>query len=542
MRRRRAVLSAVLSVSLLLAPAPAAALCGFFVERAGTPLRSRAATVVLLREGDRTVVTIQSAYSGPPEDFALVVPVPQVLRRGDVRTLQRDVLARVDADSAPRLFESWEQDPCAQAKQEARGISVDWGNTTSPAFGTVRTDRQVRTEARFAVGEYDVEILGARDSARLVEWLRGRGYVLPDGAEAALRPYVQAGMKFFVARVAIDRVRRDAGGEVTLSPLRFHYESERFELPVRLGLLNADGPQDLVVHVLAHARYEVANRDNLAVPTGLELTPATTAVFDKVYAALLDHVFAARPRAVLTEYVHAPETWAPLDWVTLRSLGGDVLWDSPRAPAPASHGLEFDVAAEDPFLATDPGVRSKYHGKGPRPRVWGRSEGPYGLTHTRLRLRLDPGDPGEDLVFAAAPAVRGAMPDRPVAGLPEPAGRDDFRASYVVRHPWPGMVACAQPRRGAWGSLPAGTVHLPAVVDASREVALRDHVIGELPDLGAATLPAGGEARGGGESPPANPGCGRCQADGGGGSIGLLALGLLRRRRSSHRGRADEGP
>jgi hypothetical protein len=64
-----------------------------------------------------------------------------------------------------------------------------------------------------------------------------------------------------------------------------------------------------------------------------------------------------------------------------------------------------------------------------------------------------------------------------------------------------------------------------------------DHVIGELPDLGGARLPARREAHGGGESPPASPECGRCQADGGGTLVGLLTLGLLRRRRTAQRAR-----
>ncbi|MFZ6179845.1 DUF2330 domain-containing protein [Nannocystis pusilla] len=115
MRRQRA-LSAVLSVSLLLTPA--AALSGSLVGRASAPPSSPATTGVLLREGNRTVVTIQSAYSGPSEDFALVVPVRQGLRPGDVRTLRRDVLARVDAASAPRLSEAWEQDPCAESRRQ----------------------------------------------------------------------------------------------------------------------------------------------------------------------------------------------------------------------------------------------------------------------------------------------------------------------------------------------------------------------------------------------------------------------------------------
>ena len=56
---------------------------------------------------------MQNNYQGPPQDFAMVVPVPVVLHQEDVKPLPHDVFDRVDALSAPRLVEYWEQDPCA---------------------------------------------------------------------------------------------------------------------------------------------------------------------------------------------------------------------------------------------------------------------------------------------------------------------------------------------------------------------------------------------------------------------------------------------
>jgi hypothetical protein len=41
-------------------------------------LHNEATTVVLMREGHRTVLSMQNDYRGPVEDFALVVPVPVV--------------------------------------------------------------------------------------------------------------------------------------------------------------------------------------------------------------------------------------------------------------------------------------------------------------------------------------------------------------------------------------------------------------------------------------------------------------------------------
>ena len=62
-------------------------------------------------------------------------------------------------------------------------------------------------------------------------------YKIPDGAEPLLRPYVESGSKFFVAKVDPQKVHFD-GGHAALSPLRFHYDSDEFAPPVRLGMAN----------------------------------------------------------------------------------------------------------------------------------------------------------------------------------------------------------------------------------------------------------------------------------------------------------------
>ena len=102
---------AVLAVALTLAPARAAAFCGFYVSGSGGPLVNDATQVVLMRQGLRTVLSMANDYQGPPESFALVVPVPIVLQRENVRTLPRSVFEHVDRPDAPRLVEYWEQDP-----------------------------------------------------------------------------------------------------------------------------------------------------------------------------------------------------------------------------------------------------------------------------------------------------------------------------------------------------------------------------------------------------------------------------------------------
>src|SRR5689334_13115866 len=86
--------------------------CGFYVAGGGAELFNNATQVVLMREGTRTVLSMQNNYQGPPEDFAMVIPVPVVLKKENVKTLKKEIFARVDTLAAPRLVEYWEIDPC----------------------------------------------------------------------------------------------------------------------------------------------------------------------------------------------------------------------------------------------------------------------------------------------------------------------------------------------------------------------------------------------------------------------------------------------
>jgi hypothetical protein len=343
MTRRFQALAPVLSLALVLAlpAARARAFCGFYVAGSETALHNHATTVVLMREGHRTVLSMQNDYAGPPEDFAMVVPVPVVLERDDVRTLDRALFERVERLTGPRLVEYWETDPCVPDTIGLGSLGTmgrGAGAGTGFGFGGGGGGSFVRIEAQFAVGEYDIVVLGTNDSSALDGWLREHHYRIPEGAAEALRPYVESGMKFFVARVDAERVRFEAGRAV-LSPLRVHYESEQLSLPVRLGLLNSAGAQDLVVVVLAREqRFEMANYPNAFIPTNLDVADSVRGDFGAFYEALLTRTFERHPGAVITEYSWQATSCDPcppdatLDAQTLTSLGGDVLYQGGVQP------------------------------------------------------------------------------------------------------------------------------------------------------------------------------------------------------------------
>ncbi|MFO0558073.1 MAG: DUF2330 domain-containing protein [Polyangiales bacterium] len=330
----RTALFSLLALSGALAPTTdAEAFCGFYVAGSNARLLNRATMVALMRDGQRTVLSMQNAYEGPVEDFAMVVPVPIVLERANVRTLPRAVFERLEELTAPRLVEYWEQDPCAQDSIGLGALGTlgrGAGGGSGQGYGSGAGALGVRIEAQFEVGEYNIVILSARDSAGLDTWLRQERYNIPQGAAEVLAPYVRAGMKFFVAKVDVRRVRFE-NGRAVLSPLRFHYDSESFALPVRLGLVNSPGAQDLIVHILAkNERYEAANRPNAFIPTNLTVNDGVRGQFAEFYNSLFDRTLGEHPGAVVTEYSWDSASCDPcpvpaLTDSELATLGADVL-------------------------------------------------------------------------------------------------------------------------------------------------------------------------------------------------------------------------
>ncbi|NNC83723.1 MAG: DUF2330 domain-containing protein, partial [Flavobacteriales bacterium] len=114
--------------------------------------------------------------------------------------------------------------------------------------------------------EYDVIILSAKESTGLKRWLIENGYKIPEQAEEVLDPYIKNKLKFFVVKV--DKEKIPSGQTDYLRPLQIEYRSDRFMLPIRLGMANADGEQDMIVYAFTRqGRIECTNYRTVKIPT-----------------------------------------------------------------------------------------------------------------------------------------------------------------------------------------------------------------------------------------------------------------------------------
>ncbi len=100
MKPLRFLISLLLVFVTVLCFTPAAwAFCGFYVSKADTKLYNKASQVVIARDGDRTVLTMANDFQGDVKDFAVVIPVPTVLQKEQVRVAEPKIIEHLDAFS-----------------------------------------------------------------------------------------------------------------------------------------------------------------------------------------------------------------------------------------------------------------------------------------------------------------------------------------------------------------------------------------------------------------------------------------------------------
>ncbi len=386
-------LVAALTLTLAAAAPRAEAFCGFYVAKADTKLFNKASQVVLARQNNATVITMVNDYEGDPKEFALVVPVPNFLERDQIHVTEKKYIDHLDAYTSPRLVEYFDADPCMMRKHMEMAAPVTTGRADLVKDARAKS-LGVTIEATYTVGEYDILILSAKESDGLETWLTENGYKIPAGATDVIESYLKQKMRFFVAKVNLGEKTRL--GVKTLRPLQIAFESPKFMLPIRLGTVNADGPQELFIYMLsARGRVETANYRTVKLPSDVELPLYVKGEFGAFYKAMFSQqVQKENMRVVFQEYAWDmgwcdPCAADPLSTQELRELG--VFWQNDGSAAPSPRGR---IAPGGPVFVT------------------------------RLHVRYDREHFPEDLVFQ------------------ETGDRTNFQGRYILRHPWTGTSDC----------------------------------------------------------------------------------------------------
>lgn len=287
MKKKIAIIAAVIIAAPMLY-----SFCGFYVSKADATLKNKTSQVILVRDGNRNVITMYNDFKGDTKDFAMVVPVPVTLQKSDVKVIDQGLFQRLNDYSAPRLVEYYDQNPCNEYEtmKMMDSAPMSLNETVIVGYGSARKEKdyKVKIEAQYIVGEYDIIILSAKESNGLKNWLTDNGYKIPKGAEEVLDPYIKSNLKFFVVKVNEQEKKKLAGN--FLRPIQISFNSPKFMLPIRLGMANADGDQDLIVYAFTKkGRIECTNYRNVNIPTGNKIPLFVQKNFGAFYDNLFTH-------------------------------------------------------------------------------------------------------------------------------------------------------------------------------------------------------------------------------------------------------------
>jgi len=393
----RKALGSTAVIGVLAFGIPAAAFCGFYVAKADTGLFNESSKVVLVRDGDRTVITMANDYQGDPTEFAMVIPVPTVITKEQVHISKASLLDHLDAYTAPRLVEYHDSDPCTVYRMDDRMFkSMSGAPQASMEMRVEAESLGVTIEESFSVGEYDILILSAKESDGLQQWLTTNDYKIPKGADKVLKSYIKQDMKFFVAKVNLEE-KAKIGGEM-LRPIAVAFESPKFMLPIRLGTVNAKGSQDLFVYALTkNGRVETTNYRTQKIDSDKEIPVFVKDKFGDFYTSMYDE-------AVRKEGGHG----------VFMEYAWDMGWCDPCAADPLSREQLRELGV---FWLDEQDRPQKRQFRRPMPQA-------NNVYVTRLHVRYDAESFPEDLKFH------------------QTGDRSNFQGRYIMRHPYTGEMKC----------------------------------------------------------------------------------------------------
>jgi hypothetical protein len=399
MKISQIIISFCLACILVLTCATQAiAFCGFYVGGADAKLFNKASQVVIAHNGDRTILTMANDFQGAIKDFAMVVPVPVAIKREQVHIGKRSTIDKLDAFSQPRLVEYFDPDPCAPVMESDAMKQSSAPSASAPRVRKATGNLGVIVEDQFKVKEYEIVILSAKESNGLETWLRQNGYNIPAGASELLSPYIKQKLKFFVAKIDLKEFKK-IGGQ-SLRPLQIAYQSPKFMLPIRLGMINSRGEQDLVVYVLSpKGRTELTNYRTVKIPTGNEIPEYVKSEFGSFYKATFQKAYEREQKKVaFLEYA----------WNT-----GNCDPCSSEPPTPAEL-KEAGVFWLDDGNDSGNNIPSGFRRSMPQSNTF----------ITRLHVRYTRNKFPEDLMFQ------------------ETGNQENFQGRYVLNHPFKGDLSC----------------------------------------------------------------------------------------------------
>lgn len=328
--------------ALALAGAPLGADGGFFMTTANTLAQERQEVVIAIHEDDMgplVTYVIASDFSGPPQEFAWILPVGGTVVEADGGAV------RVHESRA--LFDDlrWASEPIF--RRFAGGAGGGWFACAPLGAPDAAGGRLVEVVAEGEAGGLSWVVLDAEAGEPLIDWLRSEGYAVPDEALPAVEAYTQATQidwSFVAVRVS------DAPGAVDtdlrrIPPVEFTVRAPVPRYPMVISSVSAAPESEVLIYTIGE-RAQLPAEQGVFTVAESELMPADNPSGTNYEDLVRNRISALGPGTLVLEHA-APWTpaearWSGAPWDDDRTL---VLTRMRTLLAPQQ--MTFDYAFEE---------------------------------------------------------------------------------------------------------------------------------------------------------------------------------------------------
>lgn len=223
---------------MLISPLTAAACGGMF--SGDTYTEQSAERLIFAVDPGKVTLYEQIHYTGSPQNFAWVLPVPAV---PTVSTTSINLFQELDQQTAPRFY------------QPSAPSCGGYNTTSAPAPAS----SSVNVYSSGAVGPYSYNVIGSSNPQAITSWLTTHKYKIPAESQAEMQPYIAAHMLFLAMRLQGNANTQD------MLPVKISYATSQSTITIPLRMATPMDKENLgvLVWIFAQGRYVPQNYQSL---------------------------------------------------------------------------------------------------------------------------------------------------------------------------------------------------------------------------------------------------------------------------------------
>lgn len=263
-----------------------AAACGCFAPPIPSPdvqgnfaVNQRAEQIIFEVSPGMVSAHVRILYEGDPEQFAWLLPVPNI---PDLELSHTELFAYVDQQTAPivnytrvsacpeQRYSCRQHPPCPSPYPQPQPGAVPSGapaaagdNLFEGAGGQSGASAPpVTVLASARVGAYDTITFAADEATLAIDWLNDNGFIVNETMSPYMQPYLDSEMVFVASKLV-------PGADLDeLRPLRITYEANMPSIPLRLTAIAAEPHMMVTAFIYAEEEFDPIVAPIVDLPAG----------------------------------------------------------------------------------------------------------------------------------------------------------------------------------------------------------------------------------------------------------------------------------